>query len=213
MRRELRALILMTAGGLGLGQSRPAAPGVNGVGEWMVVDVYLSDRDDSSVLLAPGAPVASGIFARIGVRLRWHAGELPWSRGTGHDRGVQAAFGIRTVGRAPESASATALASAEVSGVPGPEITVYRDRVRRFLADHAALQRAAAGYVLAHELAHVMAGEPHHSDQGILKPQWSKGDMEQMVLQRLAFTDFDVESIRAGLAIRLANQRAAAGRR
>jgi hypothetical protein len=52
-----------------------------------------------------------------------------------------------------------------------------------------------------------MQGVARHSESGILKAQWSSSDFEEMVFHRLAFTNFDVELIRQGLAIESANRR------
>jgi hypothetical protein len=89
----------------------------------------------------------------------------------------------------------------------GAQITVYRDRVRRFLAEHRSSAGAAAGYVLVHELAHVMQGVARHSESGILKAHWSGDDYKDMMFHKLAFTDSDVELIRRGLALQLASRR------
>ena len=190
MRLQFQVLVLAAVTGLSFGQS----------GSGSVVEVYVSDRDDSALLLGPEAKaVTSGIFEGIGIRLKWRHGELQGTE-------VGPAFGIRTVARAPESATAIALASAEVLGSSGA-IMLYKERVRRLLADHPTLQGAAAGYVLAHELAHVMQGIPQHSESGILKAQWSGDDFKQMVLHKLAFTTLDVELIHEGLALRRTNRR------
>jgi hypothetical protein len=159
--------------------------------EKVVVDVYISGRDGSALLLGPGMPLASAIFERIGVRLHRHTGELPAG---------QNAFGIRTVEHAPESATAGALASTHLVGALGTEITVYGDRMRRFLGDHSSLREVAAAYVLAHELAHAMQGVARHSESGIMKAQWSRGDYQEMVFHKLAFTATDVALIHFGLA-------------
>jgi hypothetical protein len=87
------------------------------------------------------------------------------------------------------------------------EITVYKDRVRRFLDNHSNLAQVAAGYILAHELAHAMQGVARHSDSGILKAQWSSEDYQEMIFQKLAFASLDVELIHRGLALQLANRR------
>jgi hypothetical protein len=180
-------VLVAAASGSGAPKGAPAA-----------VDVYLNDRDDSAELLGPGTPLASAIFKKIGVRLNWHTGELPPGPG---------AFGIRTVEHAPGSATSEALASARLSSSSGAEITVYMDRVRRLIAKHPDLAGAAAGYVLAHELAHAMQGAARHSASGILKVQWSLGDYKDMMFHKLAFTDSDVELIHKGLALQLANRR------
>jgi len=140
------------------------------------VDVYISGRDDSPILLGPAKPMPSAIFEKIGVRLNWHDGELRPAGGAGRGAAVLLAFGIRTVEHAPESATSGALASAQILGPSGTEIIIYKDRVLRFLADHPTLSGVAAGYVLAHGLTHAMQGAGRHSESGILKARWSSGD-------------------------------------
>jgi hypothetical protein len=180
--------LVLVAAGSGFGAPK---------GSGTAVDVYLSGRDDSSQLLGPGTSLASAIYKKIGVHLSWHSGELPAG---------QAAFAIRTVEHAPESATSEALASARLVGSSGAEITVYEDRVRRLLAEHQGLAGVAAAYVLAHELAHVMQGVARHSESGILKAQWSRDDYKEMMFCKLAFADSDVELIHQGLARQLANR-------
>jgi len=179
-----------------------------------VSEVYLSKRDGSRDLLGTGKVVASSLFARIGVRLQWHEGELPAAQSPAGDGAMQKLIGVHTLARAPESATPEALAAARIVGSSGTEITVYKDRLQRFLDAHSTLARAAGagiGYVLAHELAHVMQGVARHSESGILKANWSNADFEEMVFRKLAFTDLDVELIHRGLALQLANAAAPGG--
>ena len=163
------------------------------------VDVYISDRDDSAQLLGPGKVLASGIFDQIGVRLVWHSGILPMAKMARRDASVPA-FAIRTVEHPLESATSGALASARIVGSTGTEIEVYKDRLQSFLAEHRSLAGVAAGYVLAHELAHVMQGVARHSESGIMKANWSRDDRKAMVLHKLTFTALDVDLIHQGLA-------------
>ena len=109
-------------------------------------------------------------------------------------------FAIRTVEHPLESATSGALASARIVGSTGTEIVVYKDRLQSFLADHESLVGAAAGYVLAHELAHVMQGVARHSESGIMKANWSRDDRKAMVIHKLTFTALDIELIHQGLA-------------
>ena len=169
------------------------------------VDVYINDRDDSSLLLGPGKVLASGIFNQIGVHLVWHNGEPPMSTAR-HTDESQPVFAIRTLEHPLESATSTALASARIVASFGTEITVYKDRLQRFLADHASVAGVAAGYVLAHELAHVMQGAARHSESGILKANWSHEECQAMVFHKLAFTQLDVELIHRGLAAHRASR-------
>jgi len=189
MRSQFTTVVLLAA----IGGSMYAA-------EKTRVDVYINDRDGSSQLLGPGKVLASGIFEQIGVRLVWHNGELPAAM-TGHADASLPVFAIRTSEHALESATPGALASAKLVGSSGTEITVYRDRVLRFLAYQGSMAGVEAGYVLAHELAHVMQGVARHSEAGILKAKWSREDCRAMVFHKLAFTRVDVELIHRGLAV------------
>jgi hypothetical protein len=178
--------LLLAAATLTLGQSQPLA-----------VDVYVNERDGSEQLLGPGSPLASDVFKKIGVRLNWHRGELPAGR---------VAFAIRTVEHAPVTATFGALAASRLTDAAAVEITVFQDRVQRFLDGHASIKGVAAGYVLAHELAHAMQGVARHSESGILKAHWSGEDFDQMLYHKLVFTAYDVELIQRGLALRLASR-------
>jgi hypothetical protein len=181
MRIQLTVLLLaaIAAGSLHAAEKTP-------------VNVYINTHDDSSILLGPGKPMASAIFEKIGVRVNWRDGEL-------RTDASHPTFGIRTVEHAPESATPGALASAQLLGNSGTEITVYKDRVQRLLSSHPGLSAVAAGYVLAHELAHVMQGIRRHSGSGILKAHWSREEYQEMTFHKLAFTSSDVELIHQGL--------------
>jgi hypothetical protein len=180
------------------------------------VDVYINDRDDSTLRLGPGALLASNIFEKIGVHLNWRTGEVPTAQSAAGNVTSQIAFGIRTLQHAPESAAPDALASARIVDWSRAEMTLYRDRLQRFLECHPSLPGVAvagAGYILAHELAHVMQGIPRHSEIGILKVKWSNADIENMIFHTLVFTAFDVELIHQGLALQRQRAVCTGGRR
>jgi hypothetical protein len=186
MKLQFTALILTTMAGQGFGQSTKVA-----------VDVYLNGHDDSDRLLGPGIPLASDLFKKIGVRMNWHSGQVPASR---------TALVIRTAEHAPASASPEALAASQLLGSSEREVTIYKDRLENFLANHRSLAGVATGYVLAHELAHAMQGVARHSESGILKAHWSDLDFAEMVFHKLAFTSLDAELIHRGLIVRLAGR-------
>jgi hypothetical protein len=154
------------------------------------VDVYMNRQDDSDRLLGAGRPMAVELFKNINVRLIWHKGEVPPGR---------SGLIVRTVERAPECATGEALATTRMLGSTR-EITVYKDRVERFLDVHRSLARVACGYVLAHELAHAIQGIAHHSQSGIMKAHWSNQDFHEMLFHKLGFAPSDVELIHRGLA-------------
>lgn len=169
------------------------------------VEVYINDRDDSILLFGSGESLATSIFAKVGVHLNWRTGEVPAARSTASKPTPEIAFGVRTLERAPESVAPDALASARIVDWSGADITVYKDRLQRFLDCHRNLPGVAVagtGYILAHELGHVMQGVPRHSEVGILKTKWSNADIEEMIFHSLVFTSFDVKLIHRGLARR-----------
>ena len=174
-----------------------AGIGVNGyAAEKTRVDVYLDDRDDSAELLRQGKVVAWGIFRQIGVGLIWH----PVRSANGTER---SGFTIRLREHAPDTAAPAALASTRLEDFRGREITIYKDRLEGFVVSHPNLASVAAGYVMAHELAHAMQGIDRHSDSGILKACWTRYDFEDMVYLKLNFTSADVALIHEGLTLQL----------
>jgi hypothetical protein len=187
MKFRLEVLILAASVWPALGQSGMT-----------VVDVYLNGHDDSEVLLWPGRTLASGLFEKIGVHLKWHTGERP---------GGQTGFGIRTTACAPASVNPGALASARLLEGAGGDITIYADRILPLPTQFHILPDVVAGYVMAHELAHVMQGVARHSESGILKAQWSRENYTDMTLRKFAFTPRDVELIHLGLRDRAAGRR------
>ena len=55
------------------------------------------------------------------------------------------------------------------------------------------------GYILAHEIAHVLQGISRHSESGIMKPKWNARDYVEMREDMLRFTEYDASLIRSGL--------------
>lgn len=166
------------------------------------VEVYLSDADGSEELFGPVKPLVSGIFEEIGIGLDWRHGELPGER-----RGQSLIFGVHTHRHAPKTASPDALACARIIGLCGRDIEIYRDRVELLPDTQQRNGYDLVGFVLAHELAHLMIGTNEHSPSGIMKARWSSADMREMRLRGLYFSSMDIARIRLGLAVQLAAQR------
>ncbi|MEO8595817.1 MAG: hypothetical protein ABI759_21025 [Candidatus Solibacter sp.] len=59
------------------------------------------------------------------------------------------------------------------------------------------------GYVLSHEIGHVLEGIDYHSEKGVMKTAWEKTDFAQMGRDELAFHQDDVELMHAGAAAKL----------
>lgn len=197
----LRAIALLLAGLLCA--PVPRALAANGR---VAVDVYMNSDNALFKWIYGAKAVVSGIFARIGIDLVWHSG-LPRTTQVGLQTDVRPAFGIGW-GDAPDSIAASALAAAHPYGSSGVAITLYEDRLRAYLQEHKDMEQIVLGYVLAHELAHVMQGIDRHSASGILKARWTSEDCNLIRAGKLTFTPEDVELIRDGLKWRPASKAA-----
>jgi hypothetical protein len=103
------------------------------------------------------------------------------------------------------------LPSALASSQPyeGVHIRVFYDRLCRTIP-HPVLP-SLLGYVLAHEIGHILQGGDWHAASGVMKKRWDENDHFQMLLGRLSFTDNDILMIHLGLDARAARARAQGG--
>ncbi len=81
----------------------------------------------------------------------------------------------------------------------GKSITVFFDRIQS-LARGFVRESMLLGYVLAHEIAHVLQGVDRHSETGVMKAHWSAEDRAAIFDRRMGFEEEDVELMRRGLA-------------
>ncbi|HKD06016.1 MAG TPA: hypothetical protein VKB79_08940 [Bryobacteraceae bacterium] len=145
------------------------------------LDLYLVDTPFQ--FAATGKGIATRIFKDIGITLRWHAGRRPEGAGLW-------AIEVRA-DSAPANVTGGAMAAASL---PSGVITIYLDRIRQ--TRDLGVNLALFGHVLAHEIGHVLQGEPRHSPEGILKRTWAPEDYSDMVAGRLTFTAEDVRLFR-----------------
>ena len=134
------------------------------------------------------------MFARMGVRLAWRAGEP----GTGAASGSPVTILVRFAKEAPAQASPNALAYALPYGGLRTDITIMYGRIRE-AAKRSNREQPILAHVLAHEIAHVLQGISRHSETGVMKAQWNDRDYDAMEQERLEFTSFDMDLIKNGL--------------
>jgi len=70
------------------------------------------------------------------------------------------------------------------------------------LRGHHAPEATILGYVLVHEITHVLQGVARHSKTGIMRAHWTENDLKQMGSRELRFTAEDVQVIRQRLSRR-----------
>ena len=134
---------------------------------------------------------ASELFARIGVKIHWKVGNPPSSE----SRALVIEFATNT----PESLRPDALGySLPYEGI---HIRIFWDRVQAAPAPQKLL-----GYVMVHEITHILQGVPRHAPEGIMKAHWNAYDQFAIADRTLRFTVDDVELIYNGMDARDASR-------
>lgn len=156
------------------------------------VTVYLVDPGVVPITASgPAQACASDLFARIGINIHWKVGTPP-SLESG-------ALVIEFVTNTPESLRPDALGFSKP--YEGIHIRIFWDRVQAFPAPQKVL-----GYVMVHEITHILQGVPRHAPEGIMKAQWNGYDQSAMTARTLRFTADDVELIYNGMDARDASR-------
>jgi hypothetical protein len=145
-------------------------------------------------------PLASEMFARIGVRIDWRERFCPVG-----------------VGAIVASYNSSDKQMPDALGFAAPyegknHIVVFYDRVH----DHANELNPDRGlrlllaHVLVHEITHVLEGISRHSPTGIMKARWDRHDYFAMSRKPLPFAQEDIDLIYHGLKPRQARLATAA---
>jgi hypothetical protein len=156
------------------------------------VNVYLENLPEAPVTRARAKAITAHIFSSIHVRLIW----------VDHGREPTAPQDGTIIVKFSTATPIDFLPRAVGQAFPyqGNRIQVFYDRVReRVLPD---MVPTLLGYVLAHEIAHVLEGTDVHSDKGIMKARWEVRDYDRMARELLTFTDADIRLIYDGLDAR-----------
>jgi hypothetical protein len=169
------------------------------------VDVYVSRLVPvRASMLSDAKKKATAIFGEIGVKLLVRDG-LPTADRSGF---CGAPIVIQLDNSAGDHGHEKALAYALPYEQSGTCIHVFVDRVLSL--DPVRLNRdpifanILLAHVLAHEIAHVLEQSFLHSEEGLMKADWSARDFQRMEHHMLPFSPEDVERIRHGIAVRVA---------
>lgn len=180
------ALLLDTRVSMAADGKSKLKPGVGGV------IVYVRQDNLLVAELGQAERTAAGIFAGISVAVLFRAGAEPKSPGEGAIR-IEMQLDAKT----PAQFHAGAMAYAMPFGASGTRIHVFCDRVRNTQPDGGT--GTILGYVMAHEIAHVLQGVSRHSAEGIMKAHWEIPDYGQMKSGTLPFDPPDAELIHEAL--------------
>jgi hypothetical protein len=137
---------------------------------------------------------SSKIFAGIGVPVQFRTS---YNGRPGIRPSLELSLSVQM--RASPVASLDALASSHPYTANG-EILVFYSRVLEFQESS---RDVVLGYILTHEIAHVLEGVYRHSDTGIMKENWDREDIYKMHTAKLGFEPLDIELIRKGVEKRV----------
>jgi hypothetical protein len=146
------------------------------------------DAGESWAAVDPGRSLATRIFREVGIRLVWHASERSCQ---GDDPSIL----IRLSRETPKNELPSAFAYAKP--FEGRHIVLFYDRM--VAAFPPSFLPRATGYVLAHEIGHMLQATDQHNHKGIMKGRWSATEYAAIQTGELKFAEEDVTLIRSGL--------------
>ena len=153
-------------------------------------------------LLWDGEQAATTIFSKLHIQLIWRARRSSDAQTEGVPCPGNAPvrdLTIEIVSHAPPIVKDSALAMAMPFAVSGVRIVIFFDRVEPLLEGHSASESKVLGYLLAHEIGHVLQGTTGHSDAGIMRARWTQNDFQKMGAGTLTFSHEEVERMRIRL--------------
>jgi hypothetical protein len=176
---RLAAIITLVA--FTAGAAVPAQGKIKGGRE--VVVHYTNCAVVGTQIIIPAQFVAADVFSQVGIDLRMRPGVPHGTEGT-----ILVEFETGT----PADFKPGALAYAYP--YEGVHIRILWDRVRAYSNPSIVL-----GYVMVHEITHILEGEARHSETGIMKANWTSADHAAMESKSFRLAAEDVRLIFQGL--------------
>ena len=148
--------------------------------------MYLvNDASVPSPVLSRARTLASEMFAGVGVRIQWRAGQRAESQLLQEE-----AIAVRLTLNTPDEFK-TSVGAYTTPG-EGVHITVLYKHLAWSLAKPG-LAPALLAHVLVHEITHVLERIARHSETGIMKANWTSDDYYDMQTKMLPFASEDVD--------------------
>lgn len=129
--------------------------------------------------------VTDEIYKQIGVQLRWQCSK---------------SAGVRTLHMGFEEGGKGGFRDAALAyALPyeGSTIRIRHDSVHRYPEGQ---RGGVLGYIMAHEIGHLLQGIERHSEEGLMKARWDDEDRHRIFVRKLPFARLDVDLIHLGLA-------------
>jgi len=135
--------------------------------------------------------VVDNIYRRIGVDIEWRCAHSSFER----------EIDIRFVKSAAKGRSPAALAFTAPS--EGRTVWILLSRLHQLPE---ANREQVIGFLMAHEMGHLLQGVARHSARGIMKASWTAHDLYLMAKETLNFEPEDIDLIHRGLRQRMIAQ-------
>ncbi len=148
----------------------------------------------AAIMLLRAKETVVRVFGEIGVSVRWAKSD---------GRAGRAACLPVEMQLDPDSLkrlNPDALAYALPYRNGGTQIHVLMERVLQHRSE--GQDGVVLGYVMAHEIGHVLEGVSRHSSGGVMKAHWVNEDFAAMFKHALAFDNVDVDLIQVGISKR-----------
>lgn len=137
-------------------------------------------------VMRSAAALATELFADTGVRLVWKITEAG-KRTSVHDRDPCEGAGRRVllvVSRfSPREGPGTVLGEASLPG----SVTAYYHRIENYGRRTNMPADVLLGYVIAHELGHLLLRSQSHMENGVMRADWRPHELAAMLDRRLRF--------------------------
>ena len=139
--------------------------------------------------------IASRVYERIGVRLRWSCRPLLPTQPVDSSRVIL----IRLAGNTSGHLHPEALGFARPYAKTGVRVVVFYDRFEPIIVNRPVSASAILGYVFAHEIGHVLSAVAAHADRGLMSARWTSADFHSMAGLSLSFAPEEAKGIRKNL--------------
>jgi hypothetical protein len=162
------------------------------------VSVY-NDADVPAETLSRAEQSASDVLRAAGVHVLWLNGDQGLNRPeTGKEVRYSVPFGlslrvVRKAATLPTVAFGVSFLGADESGRYGD---IFYDTAQRLSETNHLNLPNVLGHVIAHELGHLLLGTNAHSQVGIMRPRWSRDELNGLAMGRLRFTSQQAQSMR-----------------
>ena len=169
--------------------------------------------------LAAAEREATRIFRRAGLEVEWL--DLTDCREGGrteppcHSPLGPAELVLRILARALDQDPAGetfGVALMPLDGSDGIDAAVFYTGVEQLSRTGASSRAQIMGCLVTHEIGHLLLGSDAHSATGVMRPYWTSEELERCARGQLDFTPQQSEKLRAAVARRLAQPRAAVER-